>query len=129
MSTISEEIKKIVNMRSLDGVTSDEIAEAEKILNLTFAEDYREYLEKFGAATGKGVELTGLNVSKRINVVDVTVQERELNDIPNDMYVIENLGIESIIILQRSNGEIYQLNENGELIRKYDDLVEYLKSK
>ncbi|MGI6387150.1 MAG: SMI1/KNR4 family protein [Desulfomonilia bacterium] len=42
------------------GASDELIAEAERQLNLRFAEDYKEYLSLFGAISFGSTELTGL---------------------------------------------------------------------
>ncbi|NFT91106.1 SMI1/KNR4 family protein [Clostridium botulinum] len=129
MENIIKVIKQLDNLRYLNGASEDEIKNAQQKLNLLFASDYKNYLEIYGAIIAKGVELTGLNVSSRINVVEVTLNERKNNNIPNNMYVIENIAIEGIIILQNEKAEIFELRENGKLNMIYNNLKEYIISK
>lgn len=56
-----------------------------------------------------GHVLTGVVDSKRLNVVSMTKTEWEYNpQVPHTMYVIENAGIDGIIIWQDEAGTIYQ---------------------
>lgn len=83
------------------------IAHAETELGVAFAKDYREYLAAFGVASANGHEFTGLSVSKRLNVVYVTSEERTYHERPDNWYVVEDTNIDGIIIWQSSSGEVF----------------------
>lgn len=105
----------------------DLIRQAEKDLNVLFAKDYVEYVSSFGIAVFDGHELTGICDKKRLDVVRNTKEERELNPfVPDDWYVVENAGIDGIIIWQDKMGRIYQTMPNGQKEYIADSLVEYL---
>jgi hypothetical protein len=61
-------------------------------------------------------------------VVDATKQERKINkDFPRNCFVVENQGIDGLIIAADENGNIYSVNyDKKELI--YNSLVDYLHS-
>jgi len=44
------------------------------------------------------------------------------------MYVIANIAIDGILMLQKSDGGIYELSQNSQPVKKYDSLAEYLAS-
>ena len=75
-----------------------------------------------------GHELTGLGASSRLNVVDVTLEERQRNlNISPDWYVIEQTNIDGMVIWQSETGEIYQaVNEAGKKI--CGSLMEYIEN-
>jgi len=127
MNDIITTIKKLENLVSLRGASTDAIKAAEKKLNLSFAADYSAYLKEFGLISAKHIEITGITESKRLNVVDVTLTERQRNNLPHDMYVIDNTGIEGILMLQNSKGEIFEF-QNGTAKKVYADLAGYLIS-
>ena len=61
----------------------------------------------------EGIELSGIAKSEHRNVVSLTKKERELNSkVPYNMYVIENTGVDGIIIWQDTNGTVYQTQPN-----------------
>lgn len=125
---IIETIEGLKNMRCLRPASEARIAAAEQALGVTFARDYREYVSWYGAICARGVELTGVTDSKRLNVADVTRQERELNPrLPRNMYVVENLGIDGILILQDSTGRIFSVASNQEPKFVAKSLSEYLR--
>ena len=102
------------------------IKEAELILNIRFASDYRMIIKEYGAVTFSGHELTGICNSKRLNVVDVTKEERKYNKVPEDWYVIEQANIDDIVIWQDTNGVVYQTMPNKKPIKLCNSLLEYI---
>jgi hypothetical protein len=112
---------------TLNGASSEAITASEKKLGLAFAPDYTEYLEKYALISAKHIELTGITESKRLNVVDVTLSAREVNQMPQDMYVIEDTAIEGILILQNGKGEVFEI-QNNHIKKIYDSLPDYLLS-
>ena len=104
-----------------------EIRAAEQKLNLSFAEDYRDYVSAYGAASFCGHELTGVCNSKRLNVTDVTAEERQYQpNLPADWYVIEEAGIDGIVIWQSESGEVYQSWPDEHWIKVGNSITEYL---
>jgi hypothetical protein len=127
MSDIIAVIKSLEKVASLKGVSQETVVDAEKKLGLSFAADYKAYLIEYGLISAKHIEITGLTDSKRLNVVDVTLSERQSNKLPHDMYVVDNTGIEGILILQNGKGEIFEFI-NGKSRKIFDNLIEYLIS-
>lgn len=128
--TIIECISNSRNVSHAQGAKKDAIEAAEKKLNLHFAEEYRKYVSTYGVISAKGTELTGIIDSPRLNVADVTLKERKLNaDFPLDMYVIENVAIDGILMLQKSDGGIYELHPNSKPVKQYNSLAEYLATR
>jgi hypothetical protein len=128
MSDIISTINKLTGLASLSPAPIDLIKNSETLLGLHFANDYHIYLEKYGAISFDNKELTGIVESKRLNVVDVTKKERLRNTIPEDMYVVEDTGIEGILILQNSKGEIFELQNHSQIKKIYDNLSAYLEA-
>ena len=130
MSKIVEIINNLPDLLPLKPATDIDIKDAEIQLRVSFNEEYREYLLAFGAIMADGIELTGIAKSAHRNVVNQTKQERELNPkIPNNMYVVENTGVDGIIIWQDTTGEIYQSSPNKEPKKIADSLSEYISSR
>lgn len=130
MSKIVEIINNLPDLLPLKPATDIDIKDAEIQLRVSFNEEYREYLLAFGAIMADGIELTGIAKSAHRNVVNQTKQERELNPkIPNNMYVVENTGVDGIVIWQETNGEIYQSSPNVEPKKVADSLLEYLSKR
>lgn len=101
-------LRKQKNLRHSTGASRDEVVRAEMELGLSFFSDYREYLTEFGIASANGHEFTGLCASPRLNVVSVTRDQRKRHAVPNDFYVVEEAGIDDIVVWQASSGELYQ---------------------
>ena len=126
MDKIVDIIGNLSDLNHLSPASEAEIKKAEEDLGLTFADDYKAYTRSFGAISADGIELTGVTTSKRLDVVAVTKAERELSGISSEMYVIENVAIEGIIILQDHTGAIYQSAPNHVPKKIYASLSEYI---
>ena len=110
-----------------NGRTEEEIANAEKELNIKFAEDYREYLKNIGLACFDGHELTGLTKTARLDVALVTKEQRAIfGDEVRNWYVVEELGINSIVIWQDSDGLVYAATPNSKPKKVASSLFEYI---
>lgn len=109
--------------------TNDEIKSAEKQLSLEFSDEYREYLSRCGEVSFFGHELTGLTKSKRLNVVDVTNEEKGLNEhIPEGYYVVEQANIDGIVIWQSRDGSIYKSHPKKDPEFIFSSLAEYVSN-
>lgn len=129
MKNILEVLKNKNGFDSFGQANNDEIKEAEKILNLKFAEEFKKYLMEFGVAEIDGHEFTGIFNSKRLNVVDVTKKiKNKYNNLNDDMYVIEELNIDNIVILQDSKGTIFECTINSKPKKIFNSFAEYVES-
>ncbi|QYR62206.1 SMI1/KNR4 family protein [Fusobacterium polymorphum] len=124
-------VEKIKKMKDLDinpkgGASKEQIERAEKRLNLKFSEEYKEYLKEFGAISFFGNEWSGLNIDGYFNVVNMTEDEKALNEVfPEKYFAIENLAVDGIIIISNEEGKIYSIQyDKKELI--CNSLSEYL---
>lgn len=100
-SKLLEYISSLDKLKSTGFITSADIKSAEKELGVKFAGDYAEYVKEFGSIIADGIELTGICKAKSRHVVNATTSEWNLNNnIPHEMYVVEKLGTEGIVILQ-----------------------------
>ena len=100
------------------------IENAEKELGLSFAKEYKDYVSAFGAASFVGHEITGVCTSKAYDVINITMQAREIcPDIPQDRYVIEYSGVDNIYIWQDEKGNIYQNDK-----KIYNSLYEFIEA-
>lgn len=127
MKDIIQTISNLENMRFIKPASMEQIIEAEKELGVNFADDYTKYVEKYGAISAKGIELTGVTIYKRLSVVSVTKRERNMNpNIPTNMYVIENIAIDGLIALQDETGKVYTVTPNKTPKLSYNSLSEYI---
>ena len=130
MSIIIETIEKLPELLPLKPANEETISKAENDLKLKFAEEYKEYLLKFGAILADGVELTGIAKSEHRDVVKVTKQAWELNSsVSKSLYVVEDTRVDGIIIWQNNDGKIYKSSPNSDAKKINDSLSDYLKSK
>ena len=122
-----EHIKKDKSCIVLRGVSGEAITEAEDTLALKFSDEYRAMLKEYGTILVSNHEIIGLGSSKRLDVVYNTLTERSISkDFPSDQYVIEETGMDGIVITQDKTGTIYQYLQDSPLIKVADSLLEYL---
>ncbi len=126
MSNLKKIISSVDSFDCIGGVSDGEIARAEKVLGLKFADEYKEYLKEYGTGFFDTMEPTGLNISKRLNVVDITLMERELRSLPKEFYVIENLAIDFLLILQNDKGEVFEVDGTGNRRKIFNSFAEYI---
>lgn len=110
------------------GATSVEIENAQRALGVTFAEDYRTYLQECGTVSYEGHELTGISKDLNLDVVTVTTGNRHKNPSINmPLYVIEETHIDGIVIWQAPDKKIYQTGIGTPPVKIAESLVEYLQ--
>lgn len=130
MKRIIKVLNELEDFCSLPGVNDFEITDAESRLKLNFSKEYKDYLKEYALVSGDGHELTGICKSKRLNVVDVTIEEKKKNNlIPKDFYVVEKLDIDNIIIWQNEKGLIFESIDGREHKLIYSSLTDYLLKK
>ena len=127
MSIIST-MKSKEGFVSFSSIREDEIVQAEHELNLSFAEDYKEYVKAFGAVSFMGHELTGVCRPNFLNVVVVTRQEKENIDVSKDWYVVEQTHYDDIVFWQSSKGDIYMTKPGTKAKKTYGSLLEYINA-
>ena len=113
---------------SVGEVDPSEIVKAAKTLGVKFARDFVEYTRKFGSISVGNMELCGIDDEWNCSTVEQTQEMRKLYpNFPKDCYVIENLGIDDAVAVQKSNGKVYQFAEGYEELELLaDSLSEYL---
>lgn len=127
MSNIIAKIKDIPNLYHATGCTTRQLKDAQNELGIEFPEEYIDYVKEYGAISFYGTEWIGLNVDGYLNVVEVTKQERALNyAFPVDCFVVENQGIEGLIVISDEKGCIYSFQyDKKEFL--CESLVAYLE--
>ena len=123
---IIQTIQSLENMRHLEPATDEQIETAQQVLGLKFCDEYISYLKTFGAVRGGGITLTGITSSARLSVVEVTLREREEANFPRNMYVVEDTGIEGILILQDEAGTVFELQPGRQAKTIASSLCEYI---
>ena len=127
MSGIIDAIERLHDLRHLEPASKEQIHEAEKRIGIKFDAEYKEYLVNYGAISSRELEMTGISTSKRMNVADVTLVERESNyNIPDDTYVVENIGIDGAMMLQSKDGEVFIIQPGTKPQKKYSSLSEFI---
>lgn len=128
MHKIVSELKNISDLDCLSGCSEEQILEAENTLKIKFPSDFVEYVKEFGVISFYGTEWTGLNVKGYLNVVETTLEFREVYKNTLDNYfVIENIGIDNVITVVNEKGEVFEF-QNGVVNKIGNSLVDYLGS-
>lgn len=126
MKNVVEILKNAPDYIGSDGRSEEVVHQSEIDCKTEFADDYKDYLREIGLASFDGHELTGITHSDRLDVVSVTEKQHELNRIiPADWYVIEEAGIDGIVIWQNRKGEIF-LASAGKPEKIADSLADYI---
>lgn len=111
------------------GVQEEAVKLAEAELGIKFAEDYKIYLLEYAIVAYDGHEITGISNAQRTHVVNVTKNERDYNpNIYDGCYVIEQAGIDDIVIWQNAEGIIYKTVGKSQPIEICKSLSEYFAS-
>lgn len=126
MNELIEIMRCKPNFYAEKGVSVFQIEQAETVLGLKFAPDFKECLREFGAVSFGGHELTGFSADPNLDVVRVTQKNRSKNNVGKNLYVIEEAHIDGIVIWQDANGIIYETAPKSEAKRIAHSLVEYI---
>ena len=126
MSDFTSVIEQKKAFHSLKGVNIETIKEAEEKLGLKFAKEYADYLQKYGVASFFGHELTGICTSARLNVVDVTIEERQYNqEVPQQLYDVEETNFDDVVVWQDAAGAVYKTAPGEKTEKVAASLTEY----
>ncbi len=129
MKNILSVLQSKTDFHFFPGASDESIAEAERLLSVKFTDEYKEYARQFGAIAFSDHELLGVCASPRLNVVDVTLAEREKNTyLTKEAYVIEQLNIDDLVVWQSESGDIFLTAAKAKPYKLYDSLREYLIS-
>ena len=125
---IIDKIKQKNNFNSSKNKYGDEIInEMEIKLGLKFNDEYKICMKEFGIFSFGGHEFMGIIDSDRLNIVKNTIREKEKYlTIKKDMYVIEDLNIDSILVWQNTAGEIFESDAEGNYVKIYNNFDEYI---
>lgn len=121
-------MKEYDDFAAFGGANENQIKAAEDELGLKFSKEYKEFLKEYGAASVNGHEFLGICASKRLNIVEGTIKAREQNkNVPSDLYLIEDVGIDKILTWQNSDGQLFQTVGKGEPELLETKLAEYVE--
>lgn len=126
MSKFVEEMRCQPNFYAEKGVSMIQIEQAEEVLEVKFAPDFRECLQEFGAFSIGSHELTGFSMDENLDVVKITQKYREKHNVGKNLYVIEEAHIDGIVVWQDSDGYIYQTDLYSKPEKIANSLKEYI---
>jgi len=87
------------------------INEAQEKLNIKFPEEIIEYISEFGVLSYGSNEINGLGTNSYLNIVNATIDARNnFTKFPNGLFVIQDIGINDLLILSDSFNNIYEWN-------------------
>jgi hypothetical protein len=110
-------------------VEIEQIRRAEVELGVEFSMEYLEYLQYFGVVSANGHEYTGLGLSNRLDVVQVSKRIRQEQNVKElDMYVIEEANIDGIVIWQKTDGSVYLTQDDGVAEKIFNSFEQYLEN-
>lgn len=128
MKNIIKLLKSFSDYIGANGCSEDEINEAEKTLLLSFSKEYRTYLREIGLACFNGHEFTGITRNNRLNVVNVTEEQRNNDaDVPADWYVVEETYVDGFCVWQDKSGNIYLKSPITTPEQIANSLMEYIE--
>lgn len=128
MSIILDTISKIRHKNNVGKCSLESVKQAEEKLNLKFAEEYIDLITNFGTLVTDYLNLTSTIEDIEHDVVELTTKYRNYyNNFPKDMYVIFDVNVDGLVILQDATGKIYDIDETCELMNSYDSLNEFIK--
>lgn len=120
-------IEKLPEMQYFFSASEEDVFKAEKELNLVFADEYKKYLLAFGAVQSDIIAISGIIDDYDYNVVNLTKRLKLSNkNIPDNFYVIEDVGVDGLVIWQSSDGTIYQSIPNSKPVKIFGSLSEFL---
>lgn len=112
--------------------SNKEVLDIERIeseIGFSLADEYKEYIKQYGVAFSNGHEFTGAIESKRLGVVNATNRFWSKAEYDRTQkYVVEEIGVDGVVILQDSNGYVYQAAPNIEPVFIFDSLADYFYS-
>ncbi len=128
MTRIIQTLEKYEDFRCMKGISQEDISAAETKLKVTFAKDYKDFLAHCGVAKCNKHEVIGLGSSERLNVIAITELERSFNKgVPSNWYVIEEIGVDGIVVWQAEDGKVYQTDPKHGQIQLAESLLDYIQ--
>ncbi|WP_297248292.1 SMI1/KNR4 family protein [uncultured Brachyspira sp.] len=95
-------------------VTDDDIKDLETKLNLKLDNSMYVYLKDICLFSYKDKEFFGLGVKGYRNILNTTLEERELNDsFPKDCLVLQNVGVDGLLVLVNTKGQVIEWTPSG----------------
>ena len=128
MKTFADVLAKAECFEPMNPATEEQIVEAERVLGLAFAVEFRDYLLAYGCASCFGHEFTGICAFPRLNVVDATLRMRAERgqEFPAGWYVVEETGMDGVVVCQTTTGEVFATGPGYKQTYLCASLGEYL---
>lgn len=105
---IIDKIKLIPDLNYIGDCTDEQIVDAEKKLNISFPDEYKQYLKEFGCIDFDATEFTGLGIDGELNVVEATLVERKYNsNFPKDCFILDDYHIDNVKIIVNEAGKVF----------------------
>lgn len=128
MNKIKTIVESFKRKRCTGGITVEEIKKAEETLNVKFSSDYIDLLIAYGSLCAKGEEFLGVD-ENNYDVVKATIEARnQYSDFPTGMYVVENMAIDGILLIQNTDGAIFTYQPETLVKKINDSLCDYLEN-
>ena len=107
---IIDKIKTIEGLGHIQGCTDEQIKDAESKLELTFPQEYKDYVKTYGCIDFGSTELTGLNIDGYLNTVEATLVEKEYNEaFPEKHFILDDYHIDAKKVIVNEQGEVFLL--------------------
>ena len=127
MNKLIEKINTIKGLRKGKGCKTSQIEEAQKELDITFPEEFIDYVKNYGCIDFGSVEWTGLNINGYLNTVTATKEEADNNPkFPKKHFVLHDLGIDSKKVIVGEDGKVF-LIQNSTIVPVCNSILEYLE--
>jgi len=107
-------------------VSKEVIIQAEKELNLEIPDQLKAFYSNYGCLTYQSHEIYGLGTDGYLNVVKGTQKEREISNLPNQYILINNIGVDGLLIVSNVSGEIFEWMANGYTKKIHENFSDYL---
>lgn len=126
MSDFINKINSINGLNKIKGCSMKQVQEAQTELDMSFPDEYIDYVRNFGCIDFGPTEWTGLNIEGYLNTVTATKEEIEFNpSFPKKHFVLEDLNIDAKKVIVNEKGEVFLLQyENKTFL--CGSLLEYL---
>ncbi len=128
MGKFTDIIREYEDYSAVGGVSKEQIKAAEEELGVCFSKEYKDFLSEHGTACANGHEFLGICNSKRLSIVACTQKEKSKNEkIPQNLYLIENVGIDKLLTWQDENGVLYQTVANSAPEKMQMNITDYVQ--
>lgn len=120
---------KVVNnniLKNAEGADIKSVRDAEKMLGVQFSDEYIDFLLHVGACIYQNHYIIGISQFPDMKVVEVTMEARGLNRVPQGWYVIEDAGIDGIMVWQDKTGAVFQTKPGADPVRIAESLKDYV---